>query len=191
MKLFNAIYQAQRQHQRAGRDREPVNQAKSNLMDQLEGAAKNVARIEGGKSIGVSKEADQSTGGAGWDVLRDGFVGLSGRTKLKDWDKEEEEMKRRKEGEKRGQEALERAKARKRAWELDRDGRLSTMRAKLSQTRKEREDEQIRQSLLLRQVKDLQTQAQESQKKVQDRSSTCKALEQEVDALEQSIFEDP
>ena len=35
-------------------------------------------------------EGKGSGGGAGWDVLNDGFTGLSGRKKLKDWDREEE-----------------------------------------------------------------------------------------------------
>ena len=138
VKLFNAIHQAQRQHRRAEGDRQKTAEAKENLMDQLEGAARNVSKIEvgsrrrraadqdavpgmlthshslslslssslslffcgGGVCVCVSqggskgsrgKEAGQAAGGAGWDVLRDGFTGLSGRTKLKDWDKEEED----------------------------------------------------------------------------------------------------
>ena len=46
VKLFNAIYQAQKQHQKAGRDRDMARQAKSNLLDQLQGAARNVSEIE-------------------------------------------------------------------------------------------------------------------------------------------------
>ena len=46
VKLFNAIYQAQKQHQKAGHNRDLKNQAKSNLLDQLQGAAKNVSEIE-------------------------------------------------------------------------------------------------------------------------------------------------
>lgn len=134
VKLFNAIHQAQRQHRRAEGDRQKTAEAKENLMDQLEGAARNVSKIEvgsrrrraadqdavpgmlthslslslrpslssfvvvcacvvsqGGSKGSRGKEAGQAAGGAGWDVLRDGFTGLSGRTKLKDWDKEEEE----------------------------------------------------------------------------------------------------
>ncbi|WZN65925.1 RRP15-like protein [Chloropicon roscoffensis] len=91
VKLFNAIHQAQRQHRRAEGDRQKTAEAKENLMDQLEGAARNVSKIEGGSKGSRGKEAGQAAGGAGWDVLRDGFTGLSGRTKLKDWDKEEED----------------------------------------------------------------------------------------------------
>ena len=48
VKLFNAIHQAQRQHRRAEGDRQKTAEAKENLMDQLEGAARNVSKIEVG-----------------------------------------------------------------------------------------------------------------------------------------------
>ena len=48
VKLFNAIYQAQRQHQRAGTNKEKLQSAKDNLMEQLQGAARNVSKLEVG-----------------------------------------------------------------------------------------------------------------------------------------------
>ena len=95
VKLFNAIYQAQKQHEKAGRNKDAMKQAKSNLLDQLEGAASKVSEFEGDKGLkaGLKSNTNESgkTGGGGWDVLSEGFTGLSGRKKLKDWDKEEED----------------------------------------------------------------------------------------------------
>lgn len=134
VRLFNAIYQAQRQLEKAGRNKEVANKAKTSLLQELEGAARNLGsktevgthttprshphsrpspsrpltiggtdalisshlvslidRSQGEARNGGEREGGQGRGGAGWDVLSDGFTGLSGRTKLKDWDKEEEE----------------------------------------------------------------------------------------------------
>ena len=56
--------------------------SRTNLFEQGGNKAANTAEDENGNKGG---------GGAGWDVLNDGFTGLSGRKKLKDWDREEEE----------------------------------------------------------------------------------------------------
>jgi len=94
VQLFNAIHQAQQQQQKAGKDKEMVRQAKTKLFEQLDGAAKNMSRSQDGRKASSSASAGNQSGGSqktGWNVLGEGFSGLSGGKKLKDWDKEVEE----------------------------------------------------------------------------------------------------
>lgn len=98
VKLFNAVHQAQR-GAAATTGKASTREGKARLLAALDGAAKNASTLGtfGGTDAAAAAMAGQAAGGtsgsggrgAGWSVLNDGFTGLSGGKKLKDWDREE------------------------------------------------------------------------------------------------------
>jgi len=87
VRLFNAVWRAQRGHSDGQGDARAVAASKAALLAGLEGGA--------GKAAEAATAAEKASEGKGrgpqpqrgWDVLQDDFAGLSGRAKLKDWDK--------------------------------------------------------------------------------------------------------
>lgn len=87
VRLFNAVWRAQRGHAEGQGDARAVAASKASLLAGLDAGA--------GKAVAVGKAAEKAPEGKGggtqpqrgWDVLQEDFTGLSGRAKLKDWDK--------------------------------------------------------------------------------------------------------
>lgn len=100
--LFNAVSKAQKQKQEAeaagGKAAaKAAKAAKTGIFAELKAGAKAAASLAapaagaagaGGKSSGGgAMQQEQEGGGGGWDVLGEGFPGLTGGVKMKDWDK--------------------------------------------------------------------------------------------------------
>eukprot|EP00798_Chlamydomonas_sp_ICE-L_P016812 gene16812-23094_t len=97
--LFNAVSKAQKQVDEAktktgiGAASKAAKLNKASFLAQLKASATGQ---DGAEKKGVPAGApvvsqDASAGGPGWKVLQESFTGLSGGTKMKDWDKEVEE----------------------------------------------------------------------------------------------------
>ncbi|MEW5301676.1 MAG: hypothetical protein WDW38_002693 [Sanguina aurantia] len=101
--LFNAVAQAQKKQQDAASGaNKAVKLSKASFLAQLKGASAGVsaAAAFGGTGAALSTAAAARKGAAlaqadgerapGWKVLQEGFTGLSGSNKMKDWDKAQE-----------------------------------------------------------------------------------------------------
>lgn len=99
--LFNAVSKAQKQKkdaEAAGSKAaaKAAKAAKTGIFAELKAGAKAAANLAlpttaaaAGKQTGGSRQQQQQgeAGGAGWEVLGEGFPGLTGGVKMKDWDK--------------------------------------------------------------------------------------------------------
>jgi len=99
--LFNAVSKAQKQKQEAeaagGKAAaKAAKAAKTGIFAELKAGAKAAASMAapaagaagaGRKSSGGAMQQEQEGGGGGWEVLGEGFPGLTGGVKMKDWDK--------------------------------------------------------------------------------------------------------
>ena len=86
VRLFNAVWRAQREHAENQGDARGVSASKASLLAGLEGGAAAQKGAPAGDTAGAPAGASAQPQ-RGWDVLQDDFAGLSGRAKLKDWDK--------------------------------------------------------------------------------------------------------
>jgi hypothetical protein len=104
--LFNAVNKAQRQKadaEAAGgvarRKAAAAKLGKASFMTELRQAAAGGVAIGGGGAIGAiaggavgaaarEQRAGAGAGGASWDVLGEGFPGLTKGAKMKDWDRQ-------------------------------------------------------------------------------------------------------
>ncbi|KAK9806858.1 hypothetical protein WJX72_005147 [[Myrmecia] bisecta] len=101
VRLFNAVAKAQKQQREAeagGSKSKVPKLSKASFLAELKGGAPSQQMPIGGPAAaaGKSKKAAEQTAPhhtdeqpAGWDVLREGFTGLQGGQKMKDWDKQE------------------------------------------------------------------------------------------------------
>jgi hypothetical protein len=104
--LFNAVTKAQKQKQEADRSSgkaaaKAAKAAKTGIFAKLKAGAKAAADLTaptaaagrgaskraGGKQQQGGGEGEGEGGGSGWAVLGEGFPGLTGGVKMKDWDK--------------------------------------------------------------------------------------------------------
>lgn len=101
--LFNAVTKAQKQKQEADAAgskaaAKAAKAAKTGIFAELKAGARAAADITaapaaaaagsaGGRKKQQQQQGDGEAGGSGWAVLGEGFPGLTGGTKMKDWDK--------------------------------------------------------------------------------------------------------
>lgn len=103
--LFNAVTKAQKQKQEADAAgstaaAKAAKAAKTGIFAELKAGARAAADItaapaaaaaaaggKGGRKKQQQRQGDEEAGGSGWAVLKEGFPGLTGGSKMKDWDK--------------------------------------------------------------------------------------------------------
>jgi hypothetical protein len=96
--LFNAVTKAQKQKQEAEGAKgkaaaKAAKAAKTGIFAELKAGAKAAASLSApsaaaaGGSAREQQQQDGDAGGSGWAVLGEGFPGLTGGVKMKDWDK--------------------------------------------------------------------------------------------------------
>jgi hypothetical protein len=102
VRLFNAVSKAQRRLRDAeaatGSRGKAARLGKASFLAELRSAKAGgaggealVASARGQDAGAGGGEGSDGEGAAGWDVLKDGFTGLQGGNKMKDWDRRQEE----------------------------------------------------------------------------------------------------
>jgi len=104
VKLFNAVAKAQKQmresHDMTGNRLKAAKASRSSFIDELKnrqssgGGAGGGGKMKDVKGRNDNEEDNDKDGSGGnqprWDVLKDGFAGLGGKSKMKDWDRKVE-----------------------------------------------------------------------------------------------------
>lgn len=97
VKLFNAVAKAQKQMRESqdmtGNRLKAAKASRSSFIDELKNrqSGGKVKDVKGRNGNEEDKDNDENGGKQpGWDVLKDGFAGLGGGSKMKDWDRKVE-----------------------------------------------------------------------------------------------------